>query len=480
MRSRISSKKMISAAQMIADAGGVQANATAMRLVRTGGVFAQYELIRIFERAQRDCIREFERLKERDLVFYHIEGAQSRIERILSKMCGDARVCANDLIAANYISGRIGDRFKTKGEGIATALALAQGDERRVRRLVNQMMGKIEHAAACAQQDLNAKLSKACGNANLRAHGGATDGTKTIAPSIETGGALHSSYDFRGEGELSKQEIARLKANSVDFGRELERRAKERIKFFQQEYVIGRREMDVLRKKTLEQVAIGEAKGRQTAAVEMVGELLEHGVTCFIDRGGKQWTLPNYCHMTARTTAAQSRNVGTLFDDEAHDLYIVVPHQTSCPVCAPFEGRVFSRSGNNPYYPPLSDLFGKINPAGDNSLENTWLSIHPNCRHSLAKYIERAYTPLEVQQKRTFSNPKTNPYKTDPRTTEKVEEWKRREALMGKHNELLRMFRRVLKNSPPEVRASLPDFMTFKKRYIAGDVETVKIMSMYS
>ena len=40
---------------------------------------------------------------------------------------------------------------------------------------------------------------------------------------------------------------------------------------------------------------------------------------------------------------------------------------------------MYSKSGTSPFYPPLSDAFGKIDPAGSNDLSNSFLNIHPNC-----------------------------------------------------------------------------------------------------
>ena len=69
-----------------------------------------------------------------------------------------------------------------------------------------------------------------------------------------------------------------------------------------------------------------------------------------------------------------------------HDLWQIIKIGSTCPVCAPLEGRVYSKSGTDPDYPPLSMAFGKVDPAGGDNLANTWLNIHPNCLHMLTKY----------------------------------------------------------------------------------------------
>ena len=58
---------------------------------------------------------------------------------------------------------------------------------------------------------------------------------------------------------------------------------------------------------------------------------------------------------------------------------MISSHGTTCKVCAPYEGRVYSRSGTDPDFPPLASAFGKVDPSGPDDLANTWLNIHPNC-----------------------------------------------------------------------------------------------------
>lgn len=83
--------------------------------------------------------------------------------------------------------------------------------------------------------------------------------------------------------------------------------------------------------------------------------------------------------MVTRTTSRQAVNVAILTKNPEQDLFKMSKHGTTCPVCAPYEGRVYSKSGENPDYPPLSAIFGKIDRAGPEALTNSYLNIHPNC-----------------------------------------------------------------------------------------------------
>lgn len=148
-----------------------------------------------------------------------------------------------------------------------------------------------------------------------------------------------------------------------------------------QSALIGRIEPDVYRRVGLEQVALRQATGQGVykQLPQFVEALRREGVTAFVDKVGRRWSLHTYCSMVSRTTSRQAEVLSVLTADPEQDLYRISSHGTTCALCAPYEGRVYSKSGANPDYPPLSDAFGKQDPAGPDTLANTWLNIHPNC-----------------------------------------------------------------------------------------------------
>ena len=113
--------------------------------------------------------------------------------------------------------------------------------------------------------------------------------------------------------------------------------------------------------------------------------------------------------------------------DESQDLYKITSHSSSCPVCAPFEGRVYSRSGTDPDFPPLADAFGKIDPSGPNDLTNTYLNIHPNCLHVLVAWTPAGMSEEEIDKIKKFSSPKENPYSVDPRSEKQRQAYRKKE-----------------------------------------------------
>ncbi len=232
--------------------------------------------------------------------------------------------------------------------------------------------------------------------------------------------------------------------------------------------LIGRRENDVFRRVGLELVANMQATGRSTAATvpEFVKILQREGVTAFIDKAGRNWSLHTYASMVTRTTSRQAEVLAVLTADPEHDLYKISSHGTTCALCAPYEGRVYSKSGTDPDFPPLAAAFGKIDPAGADDLSNTWLNIHPNCLHVIMPWTVAGRTPEEIQKIKDFSNPRKNPFTVDPRSQKQIEAYRDKEKARAKWLDDYRQFERY--------RVTIPDhtpktFNTFLKHKMAGD-----------
>ena len=235
-----------------------------------------------------------------------------------------------------------------------------------------------------------------------------------------------------------------------------------------QSALIGRIEPDVYRRVGLEQVALRQATGqgvyKQLPA--FVEALRREGVTAFVDKAGRHWSLHTYGSMVSRTTSRQAEMLASLTADPEQDLYRITRTGTTCALCAPYEGRVYSKSGTNPDYPPLSDAFGKQDPNGPNTLTNTWLNIHPQCRHSLQSYTEAGRSAKEVQEIKDFSNPEKNPYSRDPRTEKQIRAYRAKEQARAKWLMEYRTWERYRMTVGDPVPKT---FATFQKHRAADD-----------
>ena len=207
-------------------------------------------------------------------------------------------------------------------------------------------------------------------------------------------------------------------------------------------------------------------KGAQKAANDIFQALAREGVTAFVDKAGRRWSLHTYCSMVARTTSRQAEVLATLTADEEHDLYKISSHGTTCKICAPLEGRVYSKSGKDPNFPPLSSAFGKIDPTGPNDLTNSYLNIHPNCLHVLTPWTPAGRSEEEIQKIIDFSSFKKNPPAIDPRTQKQIDTYRKKETARADWLRDYRQwetYRMTLGDQVPKT------FETFRKHKRLGD-----------
>ena len=106
-------------------------------------------------------------------------------------------------------------------------------------------------------------------------------------------------------------------------------------------------------------------------------------------------SLSSYAKTLARSTMANITNTASINRTQqvGGDLVKMTSHATSCPICWPLQGRVYSISGKDPRYPPL-----------DRAFSGGYANIHPNCRHRINPYIPALKSPAELAKDLAFSN----------------------------------------------------------------------------
>lgn len=140
---------------------------------------------------------------------------------------------------------------------------------------------------------------------------------------------------------------------------------------------VGRKIRDDIRDICLDVIGqkIATGKSVEQAKSMLMDRLLSDGIA-YIKDGQKQiqltktWQLDKYAEMVARSTTREATNRGTLNQLEAlgYDLVQVSEHNSPCPLCAQYEGRVYSILGDDKRFPPLDDMF-----------DGEFCNIHPNC-----------------------------------------------------------------------------------------------------
>lgn len=188
---------------------------------------------------------------------------------------------------------------------------------------------------------------------------------------------------------------------------------------------VGRTIDDAWRSATLEATAAKEAGGYGAGMTYKLFQekVLNDGLMAFETSSGADWSLRTYANMAVRAVTREATNSGTLFADSDHDLYQISSHASSCPICAPLEGRIYSRSGLSSDFPSLTKaFFSRKDKDGPDNLDNSYLDIHPNCRHVLIKWVQEAHTAEEIEEAKKFSN---RDWKDDPRSKASVEAYRK-------------------------------------------------------
>lgn len=149
--------------------------------------------------------------------------------------------------------------------------------------------------------------------------------------------------------------------------------------------------IDILEKSTM-QVLAGHNTLRD-AIRETSGKWTREGIKTVKDKANRQWTNEAYTQMTIRTGVRQSVTDIQLerLAEYDHDLIEIDSHVGARPLCAIYQGRVFSRTGQTKGYTALSETsYGE--PAGLFGI---------NCGHRIYPYIpgtKRTYDPVDSKQ----------------------------------------------------------------------------------
>lgn len=232
--------------------------------------------------------------------------------------------------------------------------------------------------------------------------------------------------------------------------------------------LLGRDRQDVFRQVGLERTVAMEALGRGAfrEVPGFVEALRREGVTAFVDRAGRRWSLHTYASMALRTTSRQAEILSVLTQDDGWDLFKISAHGTTCPLCAPLEGRVYSKSGTDTDFPPLSAAFGKLDETGPDDLTNSRLNIHPNCLHQLIRWTPIGRSEEELQKIKDFSSFQKNPPTRDPRSQKQIEAYREKERGRARWLNDYRQWERYQETLGDDAPRT---FETFLKHKRAGD-----------
>lgn len=371
------------------------------------------KLIKIYLQAESEIVNEIARLRRLGLADYHVVAALKRVQAILNSMRSESW---------KYVPKMIEQEFYVRHPEA---------------RLQEMALSAEEHAAA-----YRAALELA-------------------APEL-----LKVAPELTVSAPLTAEQTDIMQRLTVNFMSELDAASEHVMRSFES-VLVGRREDDIFRRVGMELSQLAEAEGSNRGMINrFVQELQREGVTAYIDTLGRHWSLYTYSSMALRTTQRQAEVLSAITEDAEHDLYKIVAAADPCGVCAAHAGRVYSKSGTSPYYPPLTDAFGKVDPLGADNLSNSWLNLHPNCRCAIIPWTEAGLDEAELKKIRDKSNPAKNPYDVDPRTEKQIKMYRQKQAARRRYLDNYRQWERYREAMPNIVPKT---FTTFEKHKLADD-----------
>lgn len=375
--------------------GMQQEKTAAVNYLQSVSAKAEADIVNVSGNTQNKIISVVEHLRASSLVNYEIQKVKESISSILGKMASDIEILSRRMILANILVGKIKSVIDSSvpRETVLRSIILNANDYERIDRILSDVMSKVRHGAELSLASVMSMVQKAAIRSNMpHPKSEEEENAEKIKQEPMSSEFIGESVDDKRpsivyrEKKLTQEEINKIRANPTAFVSEVVASNISAIRVMRNEH-----QKEIARNNQLIKSRENPSSKTSFANKEIVNigiEMRKQGVAAFTDKGGKRWSLMAYCSMTARTTSTDSSNVGEVFSDSEHDLYYIVPHGGSCPLCAKYEGKVYSRSGRDPRFPPLSSVFKKINPNGSDDLSNTYMSIHPNCRHKIIKYVE--------------------------------------------------------------------------------------------
>lgn len=185
---------------------------------------------------------------------------------------------------------------------------------------------------------------------------------------------------------------------------------------------------------------------------EMVKRLEETGILKAELGSGehkREMSITNYAHLVARSTSREVGNTARINQMSANgfDLVEIPPHYPTCEICAILQDRVYSISGEDKRFPPLSKAIG------------AYKNIHPHCRHVIVGWAEMMYTPEEIGEAIKKSN---RPW-TDPRSGEEKQFYNELQKKNRQARDLQYQYERYKQRLGSDAPKSLYAFKRIKK-----------------
>ena len=215
---------------------------------------------------------------------------------------------------------------------------------------------------------------------------------------------------------------------------------------------IGRNVRDNIRdisNKTIRQ-SILQGKTFKQLQEDLKNEFINNNITAIKTRNGRYINLDSYSSIVARSTVTETENRAVMEQVKLsnNDLVRMSSHLTSCPVCAPLQGRVYSVSGKSKLFPPLHKAFSGV-----------YANIHPNCRHFLIPY-----SPEKDKNLGDTIKDSNKSFDVDPRSQSQIDNYNKIQKENQKRNNDKKQWERYKIVLPELTHLTLSGFRRAKRK----------------
>ena len=130
-------------------------------------------------------------------------------------------------------------------------------------------------------------------------------------------------------------------------------------------------------------------ESRKTAVWDAVRRMASNGLTGFYDRAGRRWSAQAYVQMDVRTTAANAAREAVMQRnaDYGNNLIMVSSHPGARPLCAPYQGKVYSTDGTSGTVEDLNGRKVQYTPLSATSYGEPGGLFGINCGHMPSPFI---------------------------------------------------------------------------------------------
>lgn len=160
--------------------------------------------------------------------------------------------------------------------------------------------------------------------------------------------------------------------------------------------------LNTLGKHTLS--AVTGAESRSAAVRKCIQEFNAKGIPAFVDAAGRQWSPEAYVNMDIKTTVSNVAHAAqdARCDEYGIDLIEVSSHKGARPKCAPYQGRIFSRSNKSGTAHDGSGREIQYSPLSETSYGEPDGLFGINCHHKKYPFIDgvnfQRYFPYEKDE----------------------------------------------------------------------------------